>query len=1226
MEHVRVFISYAWEDEGYRDWVKRLATTLRMHGVNARLDAWDLGRGQSLPAFMNAEIRLADHVLVLGSPQYRLKVHALEEQTATTGAGWEAMLLTSEIFNGHSDKVVVALTRGTRAESLPDFLRTQLIYDLTPPDEPKEYRDLLADLLGQRPKAPPLGDQPRLQPVEFTPLFETPSTMELTLELRPWINAHWPERKPDAIYPPWSEFEAGLVTFPADILDQVEELVAHTPCTMVIGSSGSGKSVLGASVAFRWSRATGGRAFWLDFGDHIALSPDELRRDMRTFFSLPGDNLLVLDNTHLASTTVDWAVTQIHSAHQLHPGRHRLLILARPLQTHSHQQASLHERLTDSSIGLTPRPGMFAAVATRLLARHTLVPDWTEADYERWSHEFGGDLIAFGQAVLAARGTGHPSKALAAKRVRETYIDPARRHPGGIDTLDRLCAAATLDFAPGDLALGDKVLQSVPHLIDMGQVQSFEQGPHRRWKMAHPGIGSLILATRARDIGQTEADLQLAALLALVRENLYVLGPLTTRITNRAYGTDETVESWSKALAGQPALLENLLSHVPTWAIRIDHLLPNLIPWHILRDNVKRAQLLESFRHLALADVVSIVRRAEQREPEPASALLDEWLDDPKFRGRLNLAAPGDLVSLFRYLDERKANAVQPLLTQLLRNRAFRAHLVETPSDDMVSFIRYVEQNDRQAAGDLLHELLGNDEFLSRLVHAPTDFVRGFVQYAEQREPSTAQSVLQKLLQDNTFTNGLLQAPPDSVAKFLRYAEQLDQGLCHGLLLELLDSDVFGRHLQRTAPDSVAAFFRYAEQRALEASKLLLQKLLSDDAFRSHLKNTSSALVISILRQAQAIDPAITQDLLHGLLEDPAFRTSLLWASPSNVVSFLRYAHKRDSAAANGMLQDLLNNERFRSHLRYVPLIELMRFLRYADERQRPNTQALLEHLLRDAAFRARLRYASPVGVVNLLRYTEHVEPVAAKSLLVELMQDSAFRVHLRHVEPVSVLNFLRFAEQRETGLSHMLLKELLEDDTFCAQLSHRPLSHVADFLRYAEQLQPSRVPALLTELLDTALRARLRSAQPVEVVSFLRHAKEHFAGAAQLLLRELLRDEEFRARLPHRSPEQIASLFQYSETHEPGLTSILLREFLLDDAFLGRLCYARFDDILSFLRYAEKREPQLAQALLHELLRNDRLRIRLRQTPEAVARRFLRYTDEHAPAQSRGLRHDLSG
>ena len=109
---VRVFISYAWEDGAYRDWVAQLASQLRVDGVDARLDRWDLQDGQTTPEFMNSEVRQADKVLVLCSPKYQEKVHAMEDGGPSTGSGWESMLLSSAMFTQDArSKVVRTRTR-----------------------------------------------------------------------------------------------------------------------------------------------------------------------------------------------------------------------------------------------------------------------------------------------------------------------------------------------------------------------------------------------------------------------------------------------------------------------------------------------------------------------------------------------------------------------------------------------------------------------------------------------------------------------------------------------------------------------------------------------------------------------------------------------------------------------------------------------------------------------------------------------------------------------------------------------------------------------------------------------------------------------------------------------------------------------------------------------------------------------------------------------------------
>lgn len=171
---VRVFLSYAWEDEAYKLWVRRLATRLREDGVDARLDLWHTREGETVAQFMIREVRLAHRVLVLCSPQYRARVHAMEDGQSGGGAvGWEAMLLTSAMFHQKlMAKPLVVLTRGTRETSVPDFLQGFVSVYLTDDARAEtEYHEMLRRLLGKTDRPPPLGTLPAgLDPEPVTPL------------------------------------------------------------------------------------------------------------------------------------------------------------------------------------------------------------------------------------------------------------------------------------------------------------------------------------------------------------------------------------------------------------------------------------------------------------------------------------------------------------------------------------------------------------------------------------------------------------------------------------------------------------------------------------------------------------------------------------------------------------------------------------------------------------------------------------------------------------------------------------------------------------------------------------------------------------------------------------------------------------------------------------------------------------------------------------------------
>ncbi len=73
MEQPKVFISYSWEDDAHKDWVKQFANRLLSDGVNAIIDQYDLELGDRLPQFMEQSIANSDYVLIICTPTYKSK-------------------------------------------------------------------------------------------------------------------------------------------------------------------------------------------------------------------------------------------------------------------------------------------------------------------------------------------------------------------------------------------------------------------------------------------------------------------------------------------------------------------------------------------------------------------------------------------------------------------------------------------------------------------------------------------------------------------------------------------------------------------------------------------------------------------------------------------------------------------------------------------------------------------------------------------------------------------------------------------------------------------------------------------------------------------------------------------------------------------------------------------------------------------------------------------------
>src|SRR5690348_3258928 len=70
---ISAFISYSWETAEHRNWIRSFASRLRLDGVDARIDQWQVHPGDDIPRFMEDGIRDCDYVLLICTPEYRSK-------------------------------------------------------------------------------------------------------------------------------------------------------------------------------------------------------------------------------------------------------------------------------------------------------------------------------------------------------------------------------------------------------------------------------------------------------------------------------------------------------------------------------------------------------------------------------------------------------------------------------------------------------------------------------------------------------------------------------------------------------------------------------------------------------------------------------------------------------------------------------------------------------------------------------------------------------------------------------------------------------------------------------------------------------------------------------------------------------------------------------------------------------------------------------------------------
>ena len=153
MSATKAFILYSWDDDQHKEWVAKLATDLRDDGVETILDQWHAVPGDQLPEFMERHIRESDYVLIVCTPNYRLK-----SNERRGGVGYEGDIMTAEVhIQRNHRKFVPIIARGTWEDVAPSWLKGKYYIDLSSLDRYREnYSDLTATLLGRRPSAPPL--------------------------------------------------------------------------------------------------------------------------------------------------------------------------------------------------------------------------------------------------------------------------------------------------------------------------------------------------------------------------------------------------------------------------------------------------------------------------------------------------------------------------------------------------------------------------------------------------------------------------------------------------------------------------------------------------------------------------------------------------------------------------------------------------------------------------------------------------------------------------------------------------------------------------------------------------------------------------------------------------------------------------------------------------------------------------------------------------------------
>jgi hypothetical protein len=165
MSAPKAFISYSHESTAHKNWVLKLASDLRLKGIDVVLDQWDLVAGQDVSLFMQRGISEADRVVMICSSDYVKK-----SEQGVGGAGYERLIVTAEVVNSIDTIKFIPILRGAiSSKKTPSFLGPRKYIDF---ENDVDYELKLIELAREIHGAPVVS-KPPLGP---NPFSSTPNT------------------------------------------------------------------------------------------------------------------------------------------------------------------------------------------------------------------------------------------------------------------------------------------------------------------------------------------------------------------------------------------------------------------------------------------------------------------------------------------------------------------------------------------------------------------------------------------------------------------------------------------------------------------------------------------------------------------------------------------------------------------------------------------------------------------------------------------------------------------------------------------------------------------------------------------------------------------------------------------------------------------------------------------------------------------------------------------
>src|SRR5438876_4587908 len=102
----QVFVSYSWDSEDHKSWVRQLAEQLAHAGLTVRFDQWHVKAGDSFTQFMEQELKAANFCVVVCTANYARKAN-----DRRGGVGYEQQIISGDLMSGTERSKFIPILR-----------------------------------------------------------------------------------------------------------------------------------------------------------------------------------------------------------------------------------------------------------------------------------------------------------------------------------------------------------------------------------------------------------------------------------------------------------------------------------------------------------------------------------------------------------------------------------------------------------------------------------------------------------------------------------------------------------------------------------------------------------------------------------------------------------------------------------------------------------------------------------------------------------------------------------------------------------------------------------------------------------------------------------------------------------------------------------------------------------------------------------------------------------